>query len=303
MAARRPRRHPRTVATLASHVACGVDRSPQARAAARFAAQLAQALARPLVLMHAQAPAPSPAPRRPWPAPRQRRPGWLAELASELPVAAETEVVAGTPVEGLAGATRDGALVVVGSRGEGALRQTLLGSVALGLLRRGAGPAVVLPPAVLEAGLPLRGRCVICGVRSPDDAGAAALAHQFATALDVTLVLAHAVAPVPAAALPTAVPMPVLETDEAGAHERGRELIGEVSRAAGLDRPGAHAVRVLDGVPAEGLSALAAHEDAALLAVGPSPHGTLFAALTGSPVRHLIRHGTHPVLVAPRAGD
>jgi nucleotide-binding universal stress UspA family protein len=76
----------------------------------------------------------------------------------------------GGAAERQAAAAQGAAMLVVGSRGEGAIRQTLLGSVSGALTRDPSRPVIVVPPRAVERGEPfLAGRCVVCGVRDRRD--------------------------------------------------------------------------------------------------------------------------------------
>jgi nucleotide-binding universal stress UspA family protein len=68
-----------------------------------------------------------------------------AARALDLDPPAETEVVSGTPVDVLAAHSRASDLVICGSRGYGALHSVLLGGVTHALVRRSAGPVLVVP--------------------------------------------------------------------------------------------------------------------------------------------------------------
>ncbi len=71
------------------------------------------------------------------------------ERHPDVPV--EVRLLDGSPAGALVEASHDAALVVVGSRGAGALRGLLLGSVAQALLHHAACPVLVCPPGSQEA--------------------------------------------------------------------------------------------------------------------------------------------------------
>ncbi|TLP92891.1 universal stress protein [Nesterenkonia salmonea] len=68
---------------------------------------------------------------------------WLKDHFPDLEVS--TTVEPGDPVSVLRKKSRTAQLIVVGTRGLGGLRSTMLGSVSRGLLLRGEGPVMVVP--------------------------------------------------------------------------------------------------------------------------------------------------------------
>ena len=136
-------------------IVCGVDGSREAGAALHEAVRLSERLGLRLVVVHVVAPA------RPAPA---FGPGALPSLGDELAAGeqrgerlvdragvadAERRVVYGYPAERLARIADEehADFVVVGSRGRGALRSALLGSVSVELCTTGSRPVVVVPAA------------------------------------------------------------------------------------------------------------------------------------------------------------
>lgn len=76
----------------------------------------------------------------------------LEDTAASLPVGAEPIVRIGDPVtELLADSERHAGLLVTGSRGRGALRRVMLGSVSMELIRRAECPVVVVPPGAVSS--------------------------------------------------------------------------------------------------------------------------------------------------------
>jgi nucleotide-binding universal stress UspA family protein len=136
-------------------IVCGVDGSQPAGAALHEAIRLSERLGLRLVVVHVVAPA------RPAPA---FGPGGLPSLGDELAAGerllerlleragiadAERRVVYGYPAERLARIAEEehADFVVVGSRGRGAIRSALLGSVSVELCTTGGRPVVVVPAA------------------------------------------------------------------------------------------------------------------------------------------------------------
>jgi nucleotide-binding universal stress UspA family protein len=147
-------------------IVCGVDGSLDSEAALDVAAQLADRLGSTLILAHVAEPAYAYA--APYPS------GWTTvpmagaaeaaakeedseQLLERVALAAgradaERRVAIGHPAEKLAElADEEGAeLVVVGSRGRGALRAAFLGSVSYNLVGVARCPVLIVPPGASE---------------------------------------------------------------------------------------------------------------------------------------------------------
>lgn len=155
--------------TLAT-IVCGVDDSDGAREALRVADTLTTWLRARLVLAHVAATPHVPGTSAVVGAADELRrieieegEELLAELAAaeQMGSSVERRVAFGTPGGALADiAEEEGAgLVVVGSRGRGAFRSALLGSVSAELIGSSPCPVVVVPPGVAAArGAPAAGR-------------------------------------------------------------------------------------------------------------------------------------------------
>jgi nucleotide-binding universal stress UspA family protein len=148
-------------------IICGIDGSPNSQAALKVAAQLADRLGSTLILAHVGEPA-----YVPYAAayPLGGTTGPMAvteEVESEEEAAArllrrvaadagltdaETRVAIGDPAERLAELAdeEDAELVVVGSRGRGAFKAALLGSVSSSLVGLARCPVVIVPPGASE---------------------------------------------------------------------------------------------------------------------------------------------------------
>lgn len=182
-----------------------------------------------------------------------------------MAVRVETGLISGV----LAEASRRALLLVIGTRGEGALRQALLGSVSAKLTRDPLSPVVVVPPAAADADPPFDGQTIVCGVRDERDSAPAHAAARLASDLGLTLTLAHVLSPpaIPVSAAGGAPPASMLRPT-AHEFEAARHTLGAIARSIGIDIPVDVQLEVLDGPPGPHLDRLAAARGAAMLAVG-----------------------------------
>ena len=141
--------------SAAGPIVCAVDESDVARLAVRVAADLSIRLGLPLILVHAVAstapPGASAAPdgqARVERAERKRADELLARVAVEeqLPPG-DRRVLSGHPADAVVACARetDAAMVVVGSRGRGAIRSAVLGSVSDRVAAKARCPVLVVP--------------------------------------------------------------------------------------------------------------------------------------------------------------
>ena len=142
---------------MPDYVVCGVDDSEGARNAVRVADRLAQLLSTQLILVHGTPIAPAvlygvpfdnDAFQREARAEAERILAGAAALCSSSDVSSRVEW--GPPAAALAGVadTERAAWLVVGTRGRGAVRSVLLGSVAHEILAISPCPVIVVPPHV-----------------------------------------------------------------------------------------------------------------------------------------------------------
>ncbi|GAA2631551.1 universal stress protein [Paractinoplanes durhamensis] len=123
----------------AAPIVVGVDDSPSAQAALAFAAELAAARNVPLRVIHARPPVTSPWDFTPGEAAFDAADNPLAGWAEKYPqVEFVAEAVTEHPAAALAAASTTAQLLVVGTRGRGAVRGMLLGSVSQHALRHSA---------------------------------------------------------------------------------------------------------------------------------------------------------------------
>lgn len=143
-------------------IVVGVDSSPAARAALRWAAEEARLRNAQLVAVHAWSYVPPPPIAEPSLIPlsasdltgtlEAEREAAQAELESALaeafpdpaPVEIERRLVEGDPADALEAAAREADLLVVGSRGRSGIATALLGSVSRHVVDHAACPVVVV---------------------------------------------------------------------------------------------------------------------------------------------------------------
>ena len=298
---------------MSSSIVCGVDGSDESLTAAAVAAGLCERLGTTLLLAHVYE-ASTTFPygneaqlarhRRHVNAEMMRAFERIERDFSQLDV--EGRVLDGTPPEALAAlaAEEEAALLVVGSRGRGALRAALLGSVSSAVVRASDRPVVIVPPdAAPEHKVEARESSVIvCGVdRSEEAKNAARVASHLAAALRLELVLLHAYASGPAGAAvpaPGAAPPISYEDVEVRQHEGARELLEQVARD--VEAGPSVTVRVEADDPASALDRCAEAENAELIVVGTHGHGPLVSVLLGSTSSRLAASASRPVVLVPK---
>jgi nucleotide-binding universal stress UspA family protein len=307
------------VARQRPSVVCGLDHSDHARAVAGTATVLAKRLELRLVLVHAvPANVPPLAPVWPHRAPDERGEirrraidaGWRL-VEGFVNAAGLTQAVgrveSGLPAECLRGVAAEEAAdyIVLGTRGEGAGRAALMGSVSLTTIQTTACPVVVVPPSCRGLGGVLtHARSILCGIADRHDTNPLRVAARLAAATDLPLLPAHVVDDEDEVAddkvsarsdeLLADVLIDVLATSQPAnptpAVAGGSGLLTAVGRPV---------IRASD--PAEQLVQLAAESRAALLVVGTRGRGPLRSALLGSVSRSVACRGGVPVVICPRA--
>jgi nucleotide-binding universal stress UspA family protein len=221
----------------------------------------------------------------------------LTELVAEVRAAVggpevqvDESVVAGAPAEHLVGASADAALLVVGSRGRGGVRSTVLGSVALHCATSADCPVVVVHPTPDTSSSPGAHSSprVVVGL-DDSDAARAALTAAVAVAgeLDADVEAVVAVQP-PVRWSEVDVVPPLAEVQErALARARGR--VAQVPDGSRIS------VVTADGPAGAVLTERSA--GAALLVVGSRSRSRLPGMLLGSVALHCVVHARCPVMV------
>jgi nucleotide-binding universal stress UspA family protein len=198
-------------------------------------------------------------------------------------------VAAGGPAPVLVDASDDAALLVVGSRGRGAVRSTVLGSVALHCVTHARCPVVVVHPRADAALTPAR---VVVGLDGSDESrGALARAAEEAARIGGEVWAVAAYSPESYWSDAYDVVVPPLE-DLREDVTRGAEEM-----AARTRMPGGPTSRVEAVEGPAGDVLVRAAEGAELLVVGGRGRGALRGMLLGSVALHCVLHAPCPVLV------
>lgn len=223
---------------------------------------------------------------------------WCAPLA-QAGLTYRVEVVERPGVDALLGVAgeRGTDLVVVGTRGLGLTTSQALGSTALQLLRRAQVPVLVAPDP--GEGRSVEARRIAVGFDGSPDSHAAlawaiSLAARLGATCEVTAVAGEA------DALPLGPSAAVTAAGEAQAPARLRALAEEACEPLRrLRLP--YRVTVRRGAPAGTLVGVAADHHADLLVVGSSGEGAPGDPLAGSVSRLVAHNAGRPVVVVPAA--
>jgi nucleotide-binding universal stress UspA family protein len=291
-------------------VVCGVDDSPGGRQAIAVATAFADVLGADLLPVHVLSDEPSFPYGDSGARERERRAAIHAveqvvgQGALQAEHRGELRSEIGRPAERLAAVARErGAeMLVVGSRGRGALKRALLGSVTAELLGSAPCPVLAVPlgavgrAATRWAPRP-RPPSVVCGIDGSGDAlEAAEVAAGLAARMGKRLVLAHAYRPDTASRNHAEILMhyPSLLWQERRAGLSLLEAAEE--RLTKLPEPD---LRLVLGDPARALRRVAGRERAELIVVGSRGRGAVKTALFGSVSGTLAGSAPVPVLVVP----
>jgi nucleotide-binding universal stress UspA family protein len=227
--------------------------------------------------------------------------GRVRELVDEVrsqsdasAVAVDVTVVPGPAVHGVLAAAEAADLLVVGSRGRGSVRSTVLGSVALHAVTHARCPVVVVHPRLDSGSAPPR---VVVGIDGSDgsrQALASAVAEAGRLGAEVTAIAAYTLRSYWSGAYQAVVP-PV---------DRLREAVRSDAEAMVAAVGGGTPVRVLPVEGPAGDTLVRAAEGADLLVVGGRGRGAVRGMLLGSVALHCVVHAPCPVMVVPvgRAG-
>jgi nucleotide-binding universal stress UspA family protein len=271
-------------------ILCGVDSSDAASATMAVARRLSERLGSRLLVVHAVD------------GPGDQA-GRIAELRDRAG-AGDAEVRLLPPRSAadalMAVADEESArLLVVGSRGQSALRSGLLGSVTRDLAARCPVPVVIVPPHYAEHD---GGDAIVCGVDGSEHAVAAVRAAA-ALAADAggRVVVVHALKDLRAtiAYLGARSSQPALTGQPDAREAEAVAIVTDALAAAGPDAVGV----VEPGAPWDALEAVAAREGGRLLAVAARGQGAARAALFGSVAIRLAAEADRPILVVPEPAE
>lgn len=277
-----------------------VDGSAESDAAVRWAAREAVLRDAPVTLMHVIAPVVVSWPIAPvqgsiteWQEDNARHvieqahKTLLANIGDAAPPAVRDEVKYAGIVPELLTATKDAELVVVGSRGMGAVGRAILGSVSSGLVHHASCPVAVVHAG--EAQAPDHVSPVLLGIDgSPASESATALAFDAASRRGVGLVALHAWSDVGV--------FPLLGMDWRQYEDEGREILGE--RLAGWREQYPDVLvqrRVVCDQPARWL--IEESQRAQLVVVGSRGRGGFTGMLLGSVSSSVAQSASAPVIV------
>jgi nucleotide-binding universal stress UspA family protein len=216
----------------------------------------------------------------------------------------DIRLVEGSPQERLREAVdEDGAdLLVVGSRGRGALQSAVFGSVSRSLVTSAHCPVVVVPPGLPDRSSESGGEAsIVCGVDGSDHAVAAArLGADLAARLGFRLLVVHALPDLGAVvsypgARSTAPPFSA-QPDERDRH--ARRIID-----AAVDAAGAAEGIVEPGRPWDVLESVADREGGELLLVAARGLSGVRAAMFGSVANEVVTSSRRPVVVLPEPAE
>lgn len=212
-----------------------------------------------------------------------------SDAAGEGRLAVTSEVVYGPAVAALAEASNDAQMIVLGSRGHGALARSLLGSVSTGLAHHARCPVAIIREELAEH--PAQAPVVVGVDGSPASEHALAIAFEQASFRGVDLVAVHAWDDTGVFEFPGA--------DWAAMQEAGEQILSE--RLSGWQEryPDVPVRRVVVGDrPAHQL--VEQSESAQLLVVGSRGRGGFTGMLLGSVSTSVVHAARTPVIVARR---
>ena len=274
-------------------VVCGIDGSSAAFAAAALAREIARRVELPFEVLHASSAHPEAVLLA---RARALQDGLGQALGPDVPLRVEM----GDPEARLIEASRRAQLLVIATRGRGAVRHSLWSSVSSTVTRSAATPVLVVPRTAVKDGVASFGAgSVVCAVGGVRDLSCVATAACWARELGRPLLLAHVVPPRRVPATAVGMPHPAVLATNSERLAEGRRMLDEIACAIAPIAPRVCGTRVLSGSVARHLARLADEEEAAFVGVGPPHSISLATGLRRSPATHLLRRARCPVMVCP----
>ena len=275
-------------------VVCGVDISESARSVVDTARWLAEGVGSHLIVVHAAE------------EPSSEAEEFATNVHNRLGAADhEVRLAEGAPAEALvhAVAAEHAEYVVVGSRGQTALRAGMFGSVSRAVSARSPAPVVVVPPRISGAPEADREqRSVVCGVDGSEHAlRAVRVAGRLARDLDCRLLLVHAVPDIPATAsyLGARATNPPLSGQSDARAQRAAQIVADA-----VDSVDADAIGVVEvGAPWEVLEHVAERESGWLVVIAARGRGAVTTARFGSVAARLATSARRPVVMIPELAE
>jgi nucleotide-binding universal stress UspA family protein len=211
----------------------------------------------------------------------------------------DVRVAQGSPAEALLQAAEDehAEFLIVGSRGQRALRAGLFGSVSSEVASRAVKPIVVVPPSLSEASYE-KAPSIVCGVDGSDHALIAArVADRLARDLGCRLLIVHALHDMKATAsyLGARATNPPLSAQSDARQAQAARIVADAVDLLGGDATGI----VEPGAPWNVLESVAGAQAGRLLVVAARGRGAVRKALFGSVAARLATTASRPVVMVP----
>lgn len=215
----------------------------------------------------------------------------------------DIRLVEGSPQERLLAAVEDADadLLVVGSRGRGALQSAVFGSVSRSLVTNARCPVVVVPPGLDDREADDSGS-IVCGVDGSDHAVAAArVGAHLAGRMGLRLLIVHALPDLRSVvSYPGARDtVPPLSGQPDARARQAQRIVDEAVSAVDGDATGI----VESGRPWEVLESVANREGGELLVVAARGQSGLQAAVFGSVATEVTAGSRRPVVVLPEPAE